>query len=212
MNRINSFGMAGLVILGLISVGCSKSENPFKTNVDAKLGSTLEDVRTNLGKSSAELDSIKVALDGLQDKDLDLRAQYESFKKAVAEMELVTADLKLNREAINQACGAVLADWQAGLDGLSNEKMRKESADRLKDALEKQQDLDKMMQKGNEEIDVYFTTLEDISKYLNLELNEDSVKSASEAFKRARKSGEDIENWIEDLLEAVADLEEEFSV
>ena len=212
MNRINSFGMAGMVVLGLVLSGCSKSENPFITSVDEELGATLTSVRANMEGFTTELETIGTALDGLQNKDLELRAQYESFKKSAAEMKRVAEDLKLNRVAVNQACTSVLEKWQAGLDGLSDKKMRKRSTERLEDAIKEQKELDQLMQKGDKMIDLYTATLTDISKYLDLELSEDSVKSVSDAFKRARKSGNEINKWIEELLAELADLEKKFSV
>ena len=212
MNRINSFGMAGMVILGLVLGGCSKSENPFATNVDEELGATLKSVRVNMEGFTSELETLGAALDGLQNKDLELRAQYESFKKSAKEMERMAEDLKLNRVAVNQACTSVLEKWQAGLDGLSDKKMRKRSTERLETALKEQKELDQLMQKGDKMIDLYTATLTDISKYLDLELSEDSVKSVSDAFKRARKSGNEINKWIEELLADLADLEKKFSV
>lgn len=212
MNGMNSFGMAGMVVLGLVLGGCSKTENPSTTSVDEELGATLKSVRANMEGFTVELESIGVALDGLQNKDLDLRSQYEAFKKSAEEMKRVAADLKLNRVAVNQACASVLEKWQSGLDGISDKKMRKRSTERLEQAIKEQKELDQLMQKGDKLIDLHSATLADISKYLDLELSKDSVKSVSGAFKRARKEGNEINKWIEELLIDLADLEKKFSV
>ena len=204
--------MAGMVVLGLVLGGCSKAENPFITSVDEELGATLKSVRANMEGFTVELETIGAALDGLQNKDLELRTQYESFKKSAAGMKRVADDLKLNRVAVNQACTSVLEKWQAGLDELSDKKMRKRSTERLENAIKEQKELDQLMQKGDKMIDLYTATLADISKYLDLELSEESVKSVSDAFKRARKSGNEINKWIEELLADLADLEKKFSV
>ena len=216
MKGIKTYGVVGAAFLALLLGGCSKSsEVPNVTgemaDAYAELGRSLEDARANLEVSTAKLAAIGVALDGLEDKDLDLRTQYEALNQSVADMQLATEQLKANRDEVNQASATVLKGWQEGLAGISNKKMREKSADRLKDATKSQKEFDEAIEKGSSVMDAYFATLKDLSKYLDLELSRGSVKSASKAFKSARKSDEEIKKWIEEILREIAELEEDFS-
>jgi hypothetical protein len=220
MNKKYTAWITAILVATLLFVGCSDNTSDLsqeqatakKLGVDAALRLTIQEVHRNLTKSTHELHAIKEDLEELEDSDSDLRTLYKSFKRAAAEMEYVTEGLKLNRTSINLACGAVLTHWEEGLPLIADEDLREQSADRLEDAVKEQQKLDELLAEGNEVITVYMTTLQDIATYLDLELSEDSIKDASDSFKRALKSGEEIHKWVEDLLEELEQIKENFSV
>ena len=222
MKGIKIYGVVGSAVLGLFLGGCSEPAEDSVAEVPniagemadtyAELGRSLEDARVNLEDSLAKLDAIGVALDGLEDKDLDLRTQYVALNESVAEMEVLVANLQSNRGEVNQACAAALGGWKDGLVGISNKKMREKSADRLKDATKGQKEFDEAIEKGSSMMDAYFATLKDLSKYLDLELSRSSVKSASKAFNSARKSDAEIKKWIGEILREIAEMKEEFTV
>jgi len=194
--------LVALMTVGIIS-GCSTTG----TKRSAKSASSMQSTRVNIEKAYIQVDQTVAALNGLLDKNQDLKKQYSVFVK---ETDKIAAGLKKaeGRTKSMKAQGeAQFKAWQKELEGFESEEMRQRSEQRLQDALKEREDLINLAQTANENIAPFLTDLRDIRKYLDVDLSRSSVDSISDLIGKTEKDSLKVKEWLEELVLELTKIE-----
>lgn len=189
------------LMAGCASTGIKRTE---------KVQSTVKETRTELADAKKSISETLETLNSLQLAGTTLSDTYPEFKKQV---KAVTADakkLKENSIALQKAGQAKFEAWNAQLQEIQDESLRQSSMKRMKEAQAEHEKLLSLIKQAENVMDPFVSNLNDIVKYLDLDLSREGIKSISGLggpIRKANKSGQKVLEWIDEVTKELARYE-----
>ncbi len=202
--QIKSFVLL-LVAVGLVA-GCASTGQKRRSKVE----SSVETTRTGL--ETAKL-SISQTLDTLASLQLDetvLAEAYPVFQKQVKAVTSGAEKAKKNSIAMQNAGQAKFDAWKLELEGIQDAKLKKISMKQMEDAFAKHEGLLTLLKESGTVMDPFISDLDDIVKYLDLDLSKESIKKISGfngSIRKAAKDGDKVQKWIDTVVKELAKAE-----
>jgi len=194
-----------LAAVGLVA-GCASTGTKRTDKVD----SATETTRNGLEKTKAVVAETLATLDSLQLESTVLADAYPAFQKQAKAVASGAEKAKKNSIAMQDAGKAKFDAWKLELDSIQDAKLKKTSMKGMTDAIAKHDVLLKLIKESGTIMDPFVSDLNDIVKYLDLDLSKESIKKISGfngPVKKAAKDGDKVQKWIDKVVEELAKSE-----
>ena len=113
----------------------------------------------------------------------DLQRAYQSTKDAYEESEEAAESVRKRIDGVASVSEALFSEWQEELDQISNERLRRDSANKLKATQKKYTDLMRSMRKAESKMAPVLSSLKDNMLYLKHNLNAAAIGSLDKEYK-----------------------------
>ncbi|MEM1329571.1 MAG: DUF2959 family protein [Planctomycetota bacterium] len=134
------------------------------------------------------------AMDRLREMSGSLPELFDDFTSNMDALEKTASDIKSKNDNMRREAERYLAKWDADLQAMANEDIRKQAAKRRENVVDA---LDKIAERYDSMSASYgklIGDLRDIRTALEADLTSDGVKALSSAMKKASKQGSDLLN------------------
>ncbi len=186
------------LVAGCASTGVKRAD---------KLDTSVETTRSGLEQTKVLVNETLDSLATLQLESTVLADAYPKFKKDVKAVADAAAQLKKNSAAMQDAAKVKFDAWKAQLETITNEKIKKSSMKQMNAAIAKNEALIKRLKESETVMDPFVSDLNDIVKYLDLDLSKGGFKKISGfngPVKKADKDGQKLQKWIDNVVEELA--------
>lgn len=202
--QIRSFVLM-LTAVGLVA-GCVSTGQKRRNKVE----SSVERTRSGLETAKLAISEALATLDSLQLESTVLAEVYPLFKKQVKAVADGAEKVKKNSVAIQEAGTVKFDAWKLELESIQDGKLKKTSMKRMEDAIKSHEALLALVKESETVMDPFVSNLADIVTYLDLDLTKEGLKKISGfngPVKKAAKSGEKVQKWIDKVVEELVKSE-----
>ena len=133
----------------------------------------------------------------LQDKYDEISAAYEDSKSAAAEVNQQIED-------VEDVAGALFDEWETELERYSNDRLRRDSANKLEQTKQRYESLITAMHRAAERMDPVLNAFEDQVLYLKHNLNAQSIQGLQGQLGEIEQ---DVNALIRDMEQSIAESE-----
>jgi len=194
----------GLLMLVGVLAGCTNTG----VKRTEKVENTSAQTRQNLQQTRQLVNETLKKIQGLQLEKFALPETFAALKKQSKAMNDATARLKKNMLAMETAGKARFDAWNTELASIQNKEIKAESTKRMKEAQAKYTKLMDVLRKSEAVMTPFASDLNDIVKYLDLDLSVESVKKLSGPIGKALKSGQAVQQWVDEVIQDLSEAEE----
>ncbi|MDJ0878792.1 MAG: DUF2959 domain-containing protein [Halieaceae bacterium] len=208
MKRI--FAVPAVLLCALAVSGCQSAYYAAAEQVGYHkreiLVDRVEDARDAQADAEQQFESAQahllslIAFDGgeLQQVYEDLSDEYEASRDAAEEVSE-------RIDAIEDVADALFDEWEEELEQYSNDRLRRDSARKLKDTRRRYDNLVKVMRRSEERMEPVLAALNDNVLYLKHNLNAQAVAALKTEFSNIDR---EIDVLIEEMRKAIASSDE----
>ncbi len=190
-----------ICLASIVPVGCAARgyERASATSL------SIDVLKTELTAAKEQLDTSVNALDQVVSAE-DASKPYEEFVYALAEMEGQADTIRAQTEALRAAGATYFDEWEAKLASFTNEDMRKLSETRRADLVSTYDEINAVSQKTKEAYEPLMADLNDIKKYLDLDLSAAGVGQIGAQVKKVKGEAAKVQESIDALVQVLDQL------
>jgi predicted nucleic acid-binding Zn-ribbon protein len=193
----------GALALASLVAGCADTGLKRTEKVETSTAKT----RQNLQQTRQSVNDTLKLLHSLKLEKLALPETYAALQKQSKAMNEATARLKKNTLAMEAVGKARFDAWNTELSTIQNNEIKAESAKRMKEAQDKYTKLMDVLRKSEAVMTPFASDLNDIVKYLDLDLSVESIKKLSGPIGKALESGQVVQKWVDEVIQDLAEAE-----
>ncbi len=166
-----------------------------------QLAKSINDARLETVRTSDQLKATLAAITALTKQTKgDLRPTYNAFCAEVAKTESA-ANLTQTRVRWMASDGrAYFKDWQATVDGIGNESLRKKAQKRLNSVQDSYNEVEKSLQQAAEKFRPFLSDLSDIQKALAADVTPGGVKAVKSTVRSAEWDHKAVNRVVQDAI------------
>jgi len=177
-----------------------------------KLAESIGQAHMEMTKTSEQLKATLSALNALTgQKEGDLRPTYEAY---CAEVKKTAAAADTTRSRVQWMAGdgrAYFKSWQATIDSISNEGLRKKAQKRLDSVKQSYGKVEALLQQAGDKFRPFLSDLMDIEKALAADVTAGGVKALKGTVKSANWNHQYVEKAINSALKETSKMEKALS-
>jgi outer membrane murein-binding lipoprotein Lpp len=191
--RVLAVGIAVLVV-----AGCASTQKAEKS-IDS-----LTAIRESLSEGKDAISAASSALNSLNSpKDGDYKSPYQDFISNVETIENISKKVGKLAEELQTNREQYFQEWERELASFQNQEMRQVSEQRLAEVRAKCQPIVDAAPPLSASFTPYLANISDIRRYLDLDLNTDSVQRIGGTITKAIADGKTVNAGIDGLLAAI---------
>jgi hypothetical protein len=177
-----------------------------------KLASSIKEARAETSRTSEQLKSTLSALNGLtKQKKGDLRPAYETFCSEISKTEAAANWTKMRINWMTGDGQTYFSNWQKTVDGISNEKLRKKTQNRLDSVQESYKKVETSLQVAGDKFVPFLSDLNDIKKALGADITQGGVKALKSTVRSANWNHQFLDQSIDSALKEMDKMEKALS-
>ena len=202
MKKQNLFMIGLVTLLASATQACSQEQ----------LAKTMQEARVETARTSEQLKATLQALNVLtKQTEGDLRPTYNTYCSEVTKTDSAAA---LTRTRVQWMAGdgrKYFQDWQATINGIANESLRKKAQKRL-DAVQVSYDkVEASLQLAGEKFKPFLSDLADIQKALATDVTAGGVKALRSTVRSANWNHQFVDKAINSALKEMGKMEKSLS-
>ena len=196
-----------LMTLGLATLLASATQASQE-----QLASSIQDTRVETTRTSDQLKATLSALNALTaQKQGDLRPAYNTYCSEVAKTEAAAAWTRTRVTWMTGDGRKYFQDWQATVNGIANESLRKKAQKRL-DAVQKSYDkVLASLQLAGEKFKPFLSDLGDTQKALATDVTAGGVKAIKSTVKSANWNHQYVDKAVQAALKEMGKMQKALS-
>lgn len=170
----------------------------------SKLESEAKKTGDNLNAVETQITNVIASLENMVAPEAPLQEIYPTFCKQVKQIAKSADALKKESMAMKAVGAERFETWKLETANIQNEKMRKDSIKLMEDAMKEHEKLLKLLDESETLMDPLVADLNDIMKFLELQLTPKSVKEIAGQMRSVSDEGAKVIEWIAEVREKLA--------
>ena len=187
MNLLTVASSLALVALSAAIVGCKSSGYEKGNQVAASIQSAADKIAAAPGQIDMTLSNLNSLVSQPQS---DLRPQFKQFSSDLAEIESSAKDVASKRKALASKGKEFMAKWDEQLAQIKSEDIKARSQARKEDVTKQLMAIKTSYAETEIAFRPFLTTLQDIQKYLSVDLTQSGVSAIKGDVEKANKTAE----------------------
>ena len=177
-----------------------------------QLARSLKDAQVETTRTSDQLKATLVALNDLTaQKQGDLRPAYNTYCAEVAKTESAAAWTRTRVQWMASDGRKYFQDWQATVNGIANESLRKKAQKRLDTVRKSYDKVEASLQLAAEKFRPFLSDLADIQKALATDVTAGGVKAIKSTVRSANWNHQYVHKAIQSALKEMGRMEKALS-
>jgi hypothetical protein len=177
-----------------------------------QLARSLQDAQVETTRTSDQLKATLVALNDLTaQKQGDLRPAYNTYCAEVAKTESAAAWTRTRVQWMASDGRKYFQDWQATVNGIANESLRKKAQKRLDTVRKSYDKVEASLQLAAEKFRPFLSDLADIQKALATDVTAGGVKAIKSTVRSANWNHQYVDKAIQSALKEMGRMEKALS-
>jgi len=166
-----------------------------------KTGDAINTVRNDIVNLKSAVDGSMKALDSLvAAAKTDPRKPYEAFAKSVDKVESTANTTKKHAADMRARGAAYFAQWQAQLDAVKSEDIKKLGADRKAKLQESFDKIKDAAEGAKESFPGFLSDLKDVRTALSADLTPQGIDANKDVFQKTKNSGAQVQQDLDKLI------------
>ncbi len=199
--------LATVSVLLLLLCGCQT------TGVDQATAATdtMKEIQVQLNRAPNSIDTVVYKLEDLGKSSGDMRKQFREYCEALDAMMSHAKRVRSLRGDFQAQRDKFTSDWASRLETIRDADLRKQAVDRRDHALAAFKQLSEDADAAKASFDPWMTSIQDVRRYLEHDLNPDGVKSVANRMQQAKTDATEVKAKLATLNKNLGEVIEKMS-